>query len=300
VTLNLGAASDTLNARMYHAVVGVCGAVGVQVNDPRITWQGVTSLVVYQINAFNTDQGIAGNPVQFVLIAATLAAILALARLRRDRRLAVYAGLLALGYVLFCGYIRWQPWGNRLLVPWFLAAAPLVGVTLARLVAARISVPLLQIVLVVAAMPCLLLNDNAPLWGTTTIFNTPRADLYFLTNRSMRQPYMDAARYLHAHQCSDIGFHSLEGWEYPLWPLIGTSQRPAHIEHVLVTNASRHLGNAQYAGFHPCAILNVMNPKTPEPNEVSVDGVAYRVAWISGAVVIYLPLHDTRPVTAAP
>lgn len=299
VTLNLGAASDAQNADMYRSIVGFCGAVGEQVNDPRITWQGVTSLVVYLINPFNTDQGTAGNPVQFVLIVLVLAAILAFARLRRVRRLAAYAGLLALGYALFCGYIRWQPWGNRLLVPWFLAAAPLVGVALGRLAAARFSVPILQIVLVVAALPFLLLNDNAPLWGSMTVFNTSRVDLYFITNRIMRQPYEEAARYLQARQCSDIGFHSLEGWEYPLWPLIGTPRRPVHIEHVLVTNASQDLGDAQYARFQPCAILNVIDVRSPEPSVVSVHGVTYHVTWKSGAVEIYLPVRGDTTYSGA-
>lgn len=289
VSLELGASTLELNATLYHTVVTFCDALGVDANDPRITWQGVTGHIDFLINAFNTDQGSVGNPVQFVLIIGALVYALALRRFRADRRLIIYALSLVVGFGLFCGYIRWQPWGNRLLLPWFMAAAPLVGVVVTRFSLSRVAPLVIETVLLVSALPSVLLNDNAPLIGATTVFNTPRLNLYFITNTPIEQPYMDATAYLKARHCAAIGFHSVEGWEYPLWQMLGTRQRPGRIEEALVDNASQSTATQRDLAFHPCAIMDVLDHGRSPVASMTFHGTTYHLVWLEAPVALYRP-----------
>lgn len=291
VSLELGVSSTALNTNLYHSVVGVCSALNVSVNDTRISWTGQGGLP-FHINPFNTYEGTAGNLAQFALILLALALVFTMGRLRARHRVAIYAALLLLGYVLFVSYIRWQPWGNRLLLPWFMAAAPLVGAALDRLLALRISIPLLELALLVLALPALLSNYNAPLLGSPSALTTPRLTQYFVSYKPIEKPYRDAAWYITRQNCLDVGFHSpTEGWEYPLWLLIGSQPYQAHIEHVMVSNQSaRYASDPSYQQFHPCAIVNVVGASSPQPSQVVFNGTIYRSSWSEAAVAVYLPL----------
>lgn len=291
VSLELGVSSTALNTDLYNSVVGVCSALHVSVNDTRISWTAGSGLP-YRINPFNTYEGTAGNPIQFALIALALAFAFALRRLRVRRGLFAYAALLLVGAILFVGYIRWQPWGNRLLLPWFMAAAPLVGAVLDRLLALRISIPLLELALLVLALPALLSNFNAPLLGSSSALTTPRLTQYFVSYKPIEKPYRDAAWYITRQSCLDVGFHSpVEGWEYPLWLLIGSKPYQAHIEHVMVSNESaRYASNPGYQQFHPCAIVNVADASSPQPSQIVFNGTIYRSSWSEAVVAVYLPL----------
>ena len=291
VSLELGVSSSALNADLYRSVVGVCSALNTSVNDRRISWTAGSGLP-YRVNPFNTYAETAGNLIQFVLIALALALAFAIRRLRNRRGLVIYAALLLVGYILFVGYIRWQPWGNRLLLPWFMAATPLVGAVLDRLLALRISVPLLEVALLVLALPALLSNVNAPLLGSPNALTTPRIAQYFVSNQAIQKPYRDVAWYITHQNCLDVGFHSpIEGWEYPLWLLIGSKPYQAHIEDVMVSNQSaRYASDPSYQRFHPCAIVNVVNATSPQPNQVIFNGTTYRSSWSEATVAVYLPL----------
>lgn len=290
ITLELGVSSAAINDGIYHAAVGICHAVGVNASDPRITWTGQGG-PPFMVSAANTSQSIAGNLAQFALIVLALALVLALPRLRARRLVVIYAALLLVGYLLFTCYIRWQLWGNRLLLPWFMAAAPLVGVVLDRLFARRLSLPLVELALLVLAAPYLLLNHNAPLVGASTTLNTPRITQYFVANQPDGQLYRDAADYINQRGCLAIGFHApIDTWEYPLWLLIGTKPYQAHIEQVLVDNASaRYASEPRYQRFHPCAIFDVAASSAPEPAVLSFHGTVFRPAWTEGPVIVYVP-----------
>jgi 4-amino-4-deoxy-L-arabinose transferase-like glycosyltransferase len=291
VSLELGTPSETLNARLYDGIHAFCGALGVSVDDPRISWTAPGGLP-FRINPFNTYEGTAGNLAQFALILLALALILVVARLRARHEVLGYAVLLLLGYILFVCYLRWQPWGNRLLLPWFIAAAPLVGVALDQFFAWRVSAPLLGLALLLLATPFLLFNRNDPLIGASTVFTTPRTAQYFVSNTGVERPYYDAARFVNQRGCLSIGFHSgVEGWEYPFWLLIGSQPYQAHIEQVLVTNQSaRFASEPSYQDFHPCAIINVIDRAAPVPTTLMVNGTMYQSSWSDAVVAVYLPL----------
>jgi hypothetical protein len=104
-------------------------AVGVDPSDPAITFDHATFPEV----AWYPPEDKAAFPLQALLATVGTLALLArpggtLAGRRRAYALCVIGGLL-----LFVALLKWQPWGNRLLLFGFVLAAPLAGVWLARL-----------------------------------------------------------------------------------------------------------------------------------------------------------------------
>ena len=127
--LELRTPSSRVNALLEGAVVRCHRWLGMDVNDPRTTWLGAS----FQLGGGEPrDEDCSGNLPHTLLILAVGAAALGCGGLWRDGRVAGLAGALLLGLLLFCFAFRWQPWHNRLHLPLFVMASPLVAVGLGR------------------------------------------------------------------------------------------------------------------------------------------------------------------------
>ncbi len=180
----------------------------------------------------------AGNEVHAVLLILSILA--ALVAVRRRPRVSAYAMALVVGFIVFCAYLKWQPWASRLHLPLFVLGAPLIGrvvegaagVSLARAAAA---VPL------IGALCWVLFNESRPLFkpilpvnltgaipreNDPTLLDTSRLDGYFWNRPDIRGPYAAAAARVKAAGCRDVGV-ALGGddYEYPLWVLFGSHAR---------------------------------------------------------------------------
>ncbi|MFI5905895.1 hypothetical protein [Dactylosporangium sp. NPDC051541] len=127
--LRLGASTllspvEAVNEAISRTVVGVADAVGVDPNDPGITqWRSI-----FPGDRWKPDEDRSPYPVQSGLV--LLATALGLAW----RRTRGYA-LLVLGALLTtAAIVKWQYWGNRLILPAFGVGAPLAGYVLERAV----------------------------------------------------------------------------------------------------------------------------------------------------------------------
>ncbi|MFG2038993.1 hypothetical protein [Dactylosporangium sp. NPDC048998] len=120
--LRLGASTlltpvPQVNAAVGGAVVRIAGLVGVDPNDPAITqWRSV-----FPGDRWKPDEDRSPYPVQSAL--ALLATALGLC-FRRTRG---YAAMVLGALVLTAAIVKWQDWGNRLILPAFAVATPLVG-----------------------------------------------------------------------------------------------------------------------------------------------------------------------------
>ena len=159
--LELRTPSGRANAVLEAAVVRCHQGLGMDVNDPRTTWLGAT----FQLGKGEPrDEDSSGNLPHTLLILAVGAAALGCGGLWRDGRVAGLAGALLLGLLLFCFAFRWQPWHNRLHLPLFVLASPLVAMGLSR----RPPVVVLAAALFLTAWagPFLALNRSRPLVGS--------------------------------------------------------------------------------------------------------------------------------------
>jgi hypothetical protein len=110
-----------VNDVVSDTVIGIAHLVHVDPNDPKITqWRSV-----FPGERWKPDEDRSPYPVQSALILAALVAALVWRRLPPLVR--AYA-VTALGaFILTAAVIKWQDWGNRLILPAFAVGAPLTG-----------------------------------------------------------------------------------------------------------------------------------------------------------------------------
>ena len=100
------------------------------------------------------------------------------AAIKRERRWLRYAAGLAVGFALFCFYLKWQPFLARLEVPLFVMGAPLAAWLVDALRPAWMPLVLCAF-LVNNARPALFENWTRPLKGPHSLWTSSRDDDYF-------------------------------------------------------------------------------------------------------------------------
>src|SRR6185295_11701101 len=133
------------------------------------------------------------------------AAVFAAARRKANHRWIFYAGGLLGGFLLFCLYLKWQPFMARLALPLFVLAAPLAA---ALLEAAPPALALLLCLgLVNNARPALFENWTRPLKGPHSLLRTAREDNYFrdMVQWNNRASYLQAVDLTARSRCAMVG-----------------------------------------------------------------------------------------------
>ena len=235
----LGARSQRWNQGVFRLVVSAHRALGLDPNDPNSTWPG--SRYEPPLNA--NHEANANNRWHLLLILA--AAVWAAAR--RERNRAVYAAGLAGGFLLFCLYLKWQPFLARLELPLSVAAAPLAAWLAARWRPAWLAVGLC-VFLLSGARLALFENWTRPLEGPHSLWTSARDDDYF---RDMGQwhnqaAYLEAVDRVARSGCPLVGIDISENQlEYPFQALLRERRPMVRFVHAGVAGATGR----------PCAVL---------------------------------------------
>jgi hypothetical protein len=236
-------------------------------------------------------EDISGNPLHFVLIASSLAALLVGAKGTRSRSLTLlYASGLIGGAILITLVLRWQPWQSRLHTPGFVLAVPLAVAIAGQLWPTsprewliRAGLPALFLV---CSLPWLTLNRAKPLVGPHSIFTTSRRDQYFANDRRRLDAYRDALSIVTAKHPALVGLTIVEEWEYPIWAWLAGGPRPGpRIEHVNVTDVSRRLA-------HDLPPVDLIVSIAPWPQVVQ--GIHFVPTWTSDWLSLLEPAAPTQ------
>ncbi|MGI5246561.1 hypothetical protein [Dactylosporangium sp. CA-139066] len=213
--LRLGASTlltpiPAINEAVGEAVVNVAGLVGVDPNDPGITqWRSV-----FPGNRWKPDEDRSPYPVQSAL--ALLGAALGLCW----RRTRGYA-LLVLGALLMtAAIVKWQDWGNRLILPAFAVAAPLAGYALERAKQHKILPALVALALAAGTAhgyAAVLYGQPRRLLGQGSVFTLDDWQERFVRQPDHAGAYRTAIDQVRASGAPRVGL-VLQGdlWEYPL------------------------------------------------------------------------------------
>ncbi|MEV1321140.1 glycosyltransferase family 39 protein [Micromonospora arborensis] len=216
------------------AIIDGAGAIGVDPQDRAITF----GREIFPVPAWYPDEDRVAFP-----LAAALALIGVVVALTRPRRidpertgpLRAYAVVVLAAVLLHTSMIKWQPWGNRLILYALVLAVPLAGLWLDALlrrhaypgrVGTRRSVATLAAVTVLAASALagvLAVSYGFPrrLVGTGSVFTTSDWDTRFVRRPDWADEFRWAAAAVRDSGARRIGLaQQNDNWEYPWWLLL--------------------------------------------------------------------------------
>lgn len=242
----------SINNLQFQGAAFVHKSLGIDLSDP------ATSLneVIFSPAGTSMDEDHAGNGLHLLLVLVSTGALV-VRRKTLPRALTPYALSLAVGFLLYCMLLKWQPWGTRLQLPLFVLASPFT--TLALPLGNRSwAVSTLAAIMLLCSTPWLFGNQTRPLWGYRSILKTDRGSLYFAKRSQLLPYYSQAAEYFSKPgSCDDIGLvsASVNTYEYPLWAFLNSRRKDMpRIEHINVKNVS---GSIPLQSFNPCAVLEI-------------------------------------------
>jgi hypothetical protein len=239
-----------VNDWITRGIIKIHLLLGLALDDPRTTSYGAFERVGQPVY----DETRVGNTVQAVLILISTALVLMRSKLRWST-LGVYGLVVGCTFIVYSGLFKWQIFGSRLQLPFFLLMAPFVGATLGAFLP-NLALGVLGVGLAAAAWPWMTGIPSRPLLpqpGTDwSILTRSRSALYFATTgvepayRSMTDEILDQG-------CSTVGI-MLGGdtVEYPLWVLLGAPRPDLQVEWIV----AGELGTERFLpGFRPCAVV---------------------------------------------
>ncbi|HSF30535.1 MAG TPA: 4-amino-4-deoxy-L-arabinose transferase, partial [Candidatus Tectomicrobia bacterium] len=182
LAIHLGTKSSAVNGALEHGVAEVIQAFGGDVNDPRATWDFTT----FHVPSKSYHEDRAGNPIHLALIVVALGIMVGVGALRKSTELVIYTIGLALAFILFCAFLRWQPWNTRLHLPLFVLWSAVTGVVLER-AWPSFATTILGVLLLSLSVRVALNNHLRPLaFGKEfNILQRDRISLYFADRRDL-------------------------------------------------------------------------------------------------------------------
>lgn len=278
--LHLETPLPSVNAWMTEGIFALHRWLHVDASDIRTTFAG---LKFTRVAGMTRNDATAGNPVHLFLIAAVAGGILFSRRIRSQTALVGYAACLASAFLIFCLYLKWQPWGSRLHLPLFILWSPAIAVAASRTLNRRF-VNVLAVSLVVMAIPWVVGNQFRPLVGQGSILRAQRLNVYFYNRPQIRKPYLEASAFLKSHGCSRVGLIcDHDAWEYPLWVVLQRdSEQEVRIEHVAVINVSGQKLRIDSSDL--CGIVSFSS----QGDEIVLGGKTYASEFYQEPVRVYL------------
>ena len=141
-------------------------------------------------------------------------------------------------------------------MPFFVIAAPFVGVLLERLLRPWLRM-IIVVILIIGAIPILLHLDTRSLLSideTGTIFSLRRLDQYFAEAPHLDEPYILMTSAIEERECTEVGLMlSGDAGEYPLWVLFNAPNEDLTIEWII--SKQDVSGKLRREGFTPCAVI---------------------------------------------
>lgn len=244
-SLHLGTQSPGFNQWLQKQILKVHVKIGENWDDPRTTQSE------FRIIPPSTQEDTSPNQAAAILIALVAVGSLVFAR-RLGRPGLVYMLVAASTFVAFAALVKYQVFGSRLQLPFFILFAPSVGLAFSGKLG-RLA-PWLGLLLVILAYPWILSIQSRPLiplsaWTQQqSVLALPRDAL-----RGRSQPYDEMTGRILARGCSSVGLMiSGGGDEYDLWQLLGAPRSDLRVEWIVGGTPSARL---EPPNFQPCAVI---------------------------------------------
>lgn len=292
--IHLNTPSRKLNLILLDAITETHRLLGIDVHDPLTTYE----LGSFTIPLDQDDEGIASNQFHFLLIVSV--AIWLLVR-SRDSRTTGYMLCVLAGALIFCLYLKWQPWHSRLHLPLFVIAAAAAAAALEQALPSN-RLRLVAVGLVLIAIPPTIRNAWRPIVSRHAIFTMPYERRLFPHSPNDYETFSGAADFIASQRCRKIGIIGDGSMiEYPLWKMVQRRLgKPLEIRHVGVLNPTRVAATQRDKSFRPCAVVQLyhLSPEALPPDKLKREfpyGVPFRPenmisAWVKDRITVYVPV----------
>jgi hypothetical protein len=243
---------DGLNHAWFLLILKIVVKLGLDINDPRMT-----SVGYFHVIAPSTSEDVASNPYHAYLIFALFILMFFMIK-KLGRSLIVYGSLVASTFLLFSFIYKWNAFGTRYDLAFFVLFAPAAGIIFEGFDKYKPGY-LVTMLLLIGSFPWLFNIDSRPLIATPvsasgqkSILEDTRQSLYFANAPSVKDIYIEFTDTIKHEGCSDIGI-MLKGDdpEYLLWVLMGAPRSGVRIEWIVSGPTTRY----ERLNFQPCAVI---------------------------------------------
>lgn len=169
-------------------------------------------------------------------------------------------------FIFFSLILKWQPWGNRLLLPFFVMFSPIVGIYFYQLKKPKLNLVII-IFLSFYSIPYLFMNETRPLalkvsnnnhqlnFKKPYFLENNRESLYFTYDLKLQNNLNTTKKLFKKINCNNVGMISRESsWEYPYWVMLRQYNDNVIVRHYDVKNLSKNLKKKNYPS--PCFVID--------------------------------------------
>lgn len=246
VQFNLG--PDGLHQSLDNGFRSAVRALGEDPDDKQSLWPGTR----FHLQPFYWGEGGMSNTAHLLLyVGLALAAVFGWRKPESRLSLALWAST-GVAFLLFSGYLRWQPWHTRLHLPIFLFGTIPAGWMLSRLPAKWTAAPLL-LVFGGVALHASTQNTLRPLAGPYSIFDANRTATLFAERRADGPSYEAAVATIANSGCRKVAvIGGRSHFYYPALVLLGGFTGEREIRFLRPEGAT-----VEPSGYRPCALFCV-------------------------------------------
>ncbi len=249
--LHAGTPSPHVNKAIALTVLTIHDLMGLDPNDPRTTTVGV-----FRVRPPSTHEDLVGNTLHAILILGLLSLML-WQRRSLPRKIMIYAPTVVAGFLVYSFAFKWQIFGSRYHLPFFILFAPLAGFLLGRR-REGVTGAWIGLALLIAASPWVVGINSRPLLPhreafVESILQEPRQDLYFANGPHLMRPYRGMSGRIKNAGCGQVGLMLLgNSGVYPLWALLDAPRDTLEVEWIVADSPSARY---QSPDFSPCAVV---------------------------------------------
>jgi hypothetical protein len=252
--------------------------INVDINEPSLTWGNPTipfnNPTTSPTSLLLPFEDTVASPIHLILGVVALSYILYTgfySRSRQNKNVVILGAIIVSGYLIYCYLLKWQPWGNRLLLSLFILQTPITAYYLTSCFHEksnwyrRLIFLLASLSILYALSPIRHPLIALPYWSSDlashrseSVLFLQRQQIYF----SGSLKFLDITYHklvntaVDRYHCRTIGLISQdEDWEYPLWVLLNEKTAGNfRLKHIEVKNESAKL-EPEFPDSELCAIV---------------------------------------------
>ncbi|QRN82417.1 glycosyltransferase family 39 protein [Chloroflexota bacterium] len=251
-----------VNEIMMKALTTIHNMMGISVFDQTIT-NGPGEFFIVP-----TREEVAANPIHFLVtcfvVLVLLISLFKKKNCSKDRKVLYLCIAAFLGMVIFSAIFRWQVWGTRYFIPYYVLFAPAVGYIFSRCLPRWMGWLVCAALLAWLINPLLNNHSRSFSWSESnrnSIWTMSRKGLLFANHQAYEGAILEMTYEMYTSGCREYGMVLGKNVpEYLFWATLTPDASEYRLEHYAVDNVTASLESPD---FEPCGII-VLDASSPE------------------------------------